>query len=263
MKKIAFIFSLLTLIFNAKSLGQTTERKTTYLDLALAGSFSSTTITNNPGKSFSAALSYNKLFSVVKSNKFKIGYSIRATYFNRSNMEVSTAPARLTAGKSSLLALLESEKLTYNIDTLLLGNTSTAAFNIGIKLNYQINKKIDLGFDIDAIGFTIGSTNDGQLIGKNGTPHSGRKFNNNTLNSQAKPTSFNLLLISDSDIGSLNSELYARYALNDKIGIRGGVSFNFVEYTTENNVNYKTSNETNNRWRYKSLLPMLAVSYKL
>jgi hypothetical protein len=64
--------------------------------------------------------------------------------------------------------------------------------------------------------------------------------------------------VSDNDLGSLNSELYARYWVNDKIGFRAGLSFQFVEYTTDKVLTFE-----NDRFRTKNLLPMLAISYKL
>ena len=73
---------------------------------------------------------------------------------------------------------------------------------------------------------------------------------------EAKPTVFNLLLVSDSDKGSLNSELYVRYKINPKISLRGGFNFQFNEYTTLRKLTFE-----NDRFRAKNLLPLLAVSY--
>jgi hypothetical protein len=78
---------------------------------------------------------------------------------------------------------------------------------------------------------------------------------NNTTQT-AKPTAFNLLLISDSDIGSLNSELYARYWINDRFAVRVGASFQFIEYKTDKNLTFE-----NDRFRHKALLPFVAITY--
>ncbi|MEN9598311.1 MAG: hypothetical protein RL596_622 [Bacteroidota bacterium] len=76
----------------------------------------------------------------------------------------------------------------------------------------------------------------------------------------AKPTGFNLLLISDNDLGSLNSELFIRYKINNKWSIRGGTSFLFNEYKTNTKVQVQNGIE-NDRFRYKSLYGLVALSY--
>jgi hypothetical protein len=77
----------------------------------------------------------------------------------------------------------------------------------------------------------------------------------------AKPTSLNLLLVSDNDKGSLNSELFARYLIGEKWGIKGGVQFLFSEYTTDTEL--QQFPEPNDRFRNKSLMFSAGVSYKL
>jgi hypothetical protein len=68
----------------------------------------------------------------------------------------------------------------------------------------------------------------------------------------------NALLISDNDRGSLNSELYGRYWLTDKIGLRAGASFQFTEYTTNRKLTFE-----NDRFRNKILMPFAGISVKL
>jgi len=77
----------------------------------------------------------------------------------------------------------------------------------------------------------------------------------------SKPTAFNVLLISDNDRGSLNSELYGKYYLNDTWGIKLGVQFLFTEYTTDTEV--QQFPEPNDRFRNKSLLLAFGIVCKL
>ena len=77
----------------------------------------------------------------------------------------------------------------------------------------------------------------------------------------AKPTSFNILLISDNDRGSLNSELYGKYYWNEKWGVKLAAQFLFTEYTTDTEV--QQFPEPNDRFRNKSLLIAAGISYKL
>lgn len=207
------------------------------------------------GKSFSSTFSYTKMFGVGKTNRFKAGYGLRLSSFWAKDIDTRTAPASLTSGKSSFAALV-SDDIIANIDTLNLKNIQANALNVSINLQYAISSKLEAGINIDAIGITFGAKQNGTLISK----ASKRTFTDGSAISEAKPTPFNLLLVSDSDLGSLNSEIFARYWLNENVGIRAGLSFMFSEYTSTKKVN--VANEQNDRWRYKSLLPLIAISYK-
>lgn len=242
MKKI-FVCLLVSLVA-MKSMAQGYEKSYKTADLALAA-----------GKGFSPALSYTQMFGVGKSYRFKIGYGVRLSSLFANDITTRTAPASLTSGKSSFAALV-SEDIIANIDTFSMKKVQVNALNLSINLQYALSEKLEAGINIDAIGFTFGGKQSGSLVAN----ASKRKFQDGTVVSEAKPTAFNLLLVSDSDLGSLNSEVFVRYWVNDKIGVRGGLSFLFAEYTSDKKVN--VAGEQNDRWRYKSLLPMLALSYK-
>jgi hypothetical protein len=205
------------------------------------------------GDGFSPALSYTHLYGVGSKGKFKIGWGGRLTSLFASDVRARTAPASLTSGKQSLAALF-SEDIATQIDTFRLDRVSTNALNLSINLQYSVTPKLELGFNIDAIGVTFGGKQTGTFIAKQ-SDATGKSNNGKTFS--AKPTVFNLLLVSDSDYGSLNSELYGRYWVSDKIGIRAGLSFQFAEYTTDKKLAFD-----NDRFRSKTLLPMVAVSYK-
>jgi hypothetical protein len=50
---------------------------------------------------------------------------------------------------------------------------------------------------------------------------------------RAKSTPFNVLLVSDNYIVTLNSELFIRCLLNNHFVLKGGASNIFTEYTTD------------------------------
>jgi hypothetical protein len=202
------------------------------------------------GSGFAPTLSYSQLYG----KKFKYGLGLRFTSFIAGQTDLITAPAKLTAGKESFAAFFEPKKITTQLDTLGLSNVQSNALNLNIQLQYSITSKIEVGFNIDAVGLSFGGKQTGTFIAKQ-TDAQG-KANNNKVQT-ASPTTLNLLLVSDSDIGSLNSELYGRYWLNDKFGIRAGLSFQFVEYTATQKLAFD-----NDRFRGKFLQPMIAVSYK-
>lgn len=201
------------------------------------------------GSGVSPSASFQQLYGIGKSNRFKIGWGVRLNTFFSGQQYYLTAPAKLTSGSQSIVALF-TENILSNIDTLQLTKTAVGSLNSTITLQYSF-PKLDVGFNIDAFGISFGGKQSGKFVA------SESKSLNGSLQS-AKPTSFNLLLISDSDIGSLNSELYARYWFNKRFAIRGGASFQFLEYKTERLLTFE-----NDRFRHKALLPFLAVSYSL
>jgi len=183
---------------------------------------------------------YTYAWQLGAKKKFELGVGARFTSYIGQNQYYITAPAKLTSGSTGPLVIFK-ENIAANIDTFLIQSPQVNALNVSIHLGYQINSRMAIGFNIDAIGFTMGSKRNGSYI--NGV------FGQQE---QAKPTAFNLLLISDNDLGTLNSELFLKYKLRETWGVKGGLQFLFTEYTTETEVQQLP--EPNNRFRDKSLL---------
>ncbi len=202
------------------------------------------------GNFTTTALSVSRLHGIGRQNRFRIGYGLRFTSAFGNNTTYRTAPARLTSGKHSIFALF-SEDLVQNIDTLKFPSTQINSLNISIHLEYALSRKVAAGFNIDGIGFSFGSLRNSTFTSKG----PGRAALTGS-GQQARPTAFNLLLISDSDIGSLNSEAYVRYTVAPKLSLRAGVNFQFNEYQTKKKLIFD-----NDRYRTKNLMPMLAVAY--
>ena len=184
-----------------------------------------------------------------KSKKFAVGVGARFTSYFGANQYYITAPAKLTSGSTGPLVIFKGN-IEENIDTFLIQSPQVNSINLLINLRYKFNEKFTIGFNIDAIGFSFGGSKKGNYI-------------NGTLGSMenAKPTSFNILLISDNDRGSLNSELYGKYYWNEKWGVKLAAQFLFTEYTTDTEV--QQFPEPNDRFRNKSLLIAAGISYKL
>ena len=195
----------------------------------------------------SAALSWVKFHPITKKMRFKLGYGLRFTSQTGKNLYYTTAPAILTS-KQTGPQVLFSEIFYENIDTVFVSKAQNNALNLSINLQYSLNEKLEFGFNIDALGVTFGAA-------ATGTYSAYQSPLNNTIQS-ARPTPFNLLLVSDNDIGTLNSELYIRYWMNQKWALRAGASFLFTEYTTDNKLSLN-----NDRWRNKSLMGMFAVTF--
>ncbi len=197
----------------------------------------------------SLSLSFNVDKYLGKKGQWVIGFGGRFTSYLGKNQYYVTAPAKLTSGSTGP-GVIFKENIEANMDTFLVKNPQVNSINLLLTIGYNFSDRLMVRFNIDAIGFSFGKSTTGNYInGSQGSIES------------SQPTSFNLLLISDNDKGSLNSEFFARYLLNEKWGIKGGAQFLFTEYTTDTEV--QQFPEPNDRFRNKSLLFMAGVSYKL
>jgi long-subunit fatty acid transport protein len=182
----------------------------------------------------SASIDYFHLWRLGKSKKIEVGFGSRFTSYFGSSQYYSSAPASLAVDES-------------NSDSLLLQSPQVNALNIAINIGYRISSKFGIGFNIDALGFSFGGRQNGFYINANlGQAAS------------AKPTAFNALLVGNNDRGSLNSEFYVRYFINEKLAIKLAYQYLFTEYTTETEVQQLP--EANDRFRNKASLLSLGVT---
>jgi len=195
------------------------------------------------------AVSFNLDKNLGKKHRIVAGLGARFTSYLGKNQYYITAPAELTSGDTGP-GVIFKENIDANIDTFLIKTAQVNSLNLLVTLGYNVSTKLLLRFNIDLIGFSFGKSANGNYInGSQGAME------------PSDPTPFNLLLVSDNDKGSLNSEFFARYLLKDKWGVKGGVQFHFTEYTTDTEVQQQPA--PNDRFRNKSLMFMLGVSFKL
>lgn len=185
---------------------------------------------------FSTALSWSHLHRLGNKQRFHIGYGIRYTGIFGSNRSYTTAPAHLISGGE------------VNLDTLSIPAVQIHAINAAIHIQYAFSPKWEVGFNIDVAGLSLGASQQGRLQAlSRGLPVS---------EEETRPTSPNLLLVGNNDIGNLNSEFYLRYWLSPRWAIRGGFTYIFTEYTTTRKVV-----PDNDRFRAKLQQPFLAISF--
>jgi len=224
--KLVYTLFLLTIIVFSANAQEATKKKTEQLaDFTLGFSNAQTTI----------GVAYYKNWNLGKKQKFFIGTGLRFSNAMGKSKIFTSAPASLASNDA-------------NIDSLLGANTSTYALNAIINLGYHFSPKFDLGFNIDMIGFSFG-------------PSSNHLFRSNGLQTltTAKPTGMNILLVGNNDRGTLNSEFYLRYKINNKLGIKLMVQHFFTELTTTNKV--QTLPVQNDRFRNISDLFGFGVAY--
>ncbi len=189
---------------------------------------------------FMPSLSFNNMTR----GQFKVGLGFRLTSFFAKNKTYITAPAILTSGKTGP-SVFFADQVTENIDTIVFQRPKGISLNVAVLLEYSFNKNWAAGFNIDVLGVTFGGQTGGNY----------EDLKQQGVN--ARPTKLNALLISDNDIGSLNSELYAKYFLNDDpYYLKAGASFYFNEQKT-----LQKQRLDNSRFRYKSLAPVIGAGY--
>ena len=199
----------------------------------------------------SGAFSYIYNWKIGKRKKWEAGFGARFTSYFGNNLYFKTAPAKLTSGKTGP-GVLFADDIKPNIDSVLFPKAQVNALNLSLNFGYNFTKRFSLGFNIDAIGFSFGKKQSGIYYGNNfatGVPVT------------ARPTGFNLLLISDNDKGSLNSELFAKYKCNDNWGIKLAFEFLFAEYTTNTQVQTTPGGDKNDRFRKKMSGGGIGITY--
>jgi hypothetical protein len=174
------------------------------------------------------------LWGLGKSKKFSLGLGLRQSTHLGSKLEYTTAPAKFTTKEE-------------NLDTLELKNSSVSSFNLALDFRYRLLKKLSIGFNIDAFGFSFGPEQKGHMASE------GDHFM-----PKAKPTPLNVLLVDVNDIGSLNSEFYLLFHASEKLSVKGGMSYLFTEYTTDKKY---IEGIDNDRYRNKSMGGMIGIQY--
>lgn len=195
------------------------------------------------------AVGFNHNWFLGKQGKIFVGVGGRFTGYIGRNKYYVTAPAKLTSNGTGPLVIFK-ENIVANMDTFLIMKPNVYALNAMVNLGYKFTPNLHVGFNIDAFGFSFGGSRRGNYI--NG--RQGQMTN-------SKVTSFNALLVSDNDLGTLNSELYGRYDITDRWSLRAGLQFLFTEYTTDTKV--QQSPEPNDRFRKKSLMFMVGTTFRL
>jgi len=235
----SIVILIFSIFFIPAAIAQQNTSKSNSLDVGFAFGSSQGTLVG----------AYIHNWNLGEKQKIQIGVGGRITGYLGANQYYTTAPAKITSGKSGP-GVFFTENIEANIDTFLIASPQVFAINAMINLGYKVTKKITLGFNIDAIGFSFGGEKRGNYI-------NGAQGQNVT----SKPTAFNLLLVSDNDLGSLNSEFYGTYLLTEKLALKAGFQFLFTEYTTD--IQVQQFPEPNDRFRNKSSMFMAGVSFNL
>jgi hypothetical protein len=190
----------------------------------------------------SASMAVGRNWEFGKSKRFAVGTGLRFNAYFGKNQFYITAPAKLTSGSTGPLVIFK-ENIAANIDSFRILSPQVNSLNLFINLRYRISSKISAGFNIDALGFSFGTRKTGTYI---------NRTEGKIVSEHGRPTIFNVLLISDNDRGTLSSELYLTYSINERWSAKLAANFLFTEYTTE--AQLQQNPEPNDRFRNKSLM---------
>lgn len=200
----------------------------------------------------SGALSYVYNWRIGKKRKIEAGLGLRLTSVAGTKLTYTTAsPARLTRSFTTPFLIFFAGQKTENWDTLTVQRLFVNALNVTINLGYNFTPKISAGFNIDLIGASLGQKSS-SVFQSNGST---------STDAASKPTAFNLLLTGDHDHGSLNSEFFLKYQINDKWGVRAIYQFLFSEYTAGSVRQTAADGTVIDRFRNKANNFGLGVSY--
>lgn len=184
-----------------------------------------------------------------KKRKLKIGYGVRVTTYIGINRNFITAPAKLTSGFTGPLVAF-SDNITENIDTIFISRPQTNSINLFFCVQYTILKRWDLGINLDLIGVSFGAKKISQYSSTQNA--SGEYF----VAQDAYPTGFNVFLTSDNSLGSLTSEAYLRFWINNQWSVKAAFVYAYSEYTTVNKLRLE-----NDRYRNKMMMGSIGVTY--
>ena len=200
---------------------------------------------------FAASAAYVRNWKFGKRKRLEAGFGARFTSYFGNNQYYTTAPAILTSGKRGPGVFFASN-IVPNIDSVLFPKSQVNSLNITLNLGYNITKRIYAGLNVDLIGLSFGKKQNGFYYANNSAA---------VVPVTAKPTTFNLFLVSDNDKGALNSEFFAKYKLNDSWSVKVAFQFLFAEYTTSTQVQTTPGGDKNDRFRNKMSGAAVGVTY--
>jgi hypothetical protein len=210
------IFSFLCVLLFAKALYAQQSKQTNAINR-----FADITATIGQSQGSMAASVVNN-WKTGDKKKFELGLGLRLTSYFGTKKDYITAPAKLSRSTTFPFAIVFAGQEIQNWDTLTVQRPFTQSLNITADIGYNFTSKLYGGVNIDLIGLTLGR-NSSAIFTSDGVT---------VTETNSKPSSFNLLLTGDNDLGTLNSEFFIKYKLNNKWSAKVVYQFLFNEYKT-------------------------------
>ncbi|WP_461137753.1 hypothetical protein [Spirosoma pomorum] len=210
---------------------------------------------------YNPSIAYYQLINIRESKIFSLGWTARLGAFYGDNIDFYTAPPRLTREKSGLGALW-SPLVDQNIDRVRFDYMTATSLNFGIRGRIKLSW-IELGASADLLGLTLGKSRTGIYQSAAGRfskdPTITIPFSGTNALQNGSPATGNLRLLGDNDQGSLSTEVFARFYINQRVAIKAGYQWQ----TTEMRMANRDVIADNNRFRNRTGMPYLAVTLPL
>lgn len=185
---------------------------------------------------FIGGIGYWQDWGVLKNKALRLGYGVRFTSFSGSDGNHASAPPEFWNDETMRDSVFVSSPQMSNI-----------ALYVGA--SYVIADRFELGFNIDALGYTFGGDKD--------AVHTSISDGVET-ETVVNPGSVTALLLGPNDIGMVRSDFFVGYKFNENWKATVGFGPLFTEYRTETELQ-----EGNTRYRGTYGMILLGVVYSL
>lgn len=211
-------------------------------------------------KTIAPSITYYQLLNVGPKKMFSFGWTARFGTFYGNDLDYTTAPARLTRGKTGLDAI-NAPIIVANLDTLRFKKASLTSLNFGVRaqVNFGI---VEIGASADILGIAF-SRNRRALYGST-TGQFTQTVNNvlDTLSLQgasvlAGASRLNGRLLGDNNAGTLATEVFLRVKISQRVSAKAGYQWVITEMVS-NTVNIVDNNA---RFRNKMGMPYIGVTF--
>lgn len=215
---------------------------------------------------YNPSFAYYQLINLGEHKLFSLGWTARFGAFYGDNINYYTALARLTREKTGLGAL-SAPLIVSNIDTVRYDYVTNTSLNVGIRAQVNLGR-VEIGASADLLGIAFGKSRIGRYISSNGQfrLHKASGADSTTAYFQgantfqsSRPSTFNLRLLGDNDMGTLATEVYARVRVSQRMGVKLGYQW----LTTEMTMSNRDVVADNNRFRNRSGMAYLAVTFPI
>lgn len=215
---------------------------------------------------YNPSIAYYQLINLGNRKLFSLGWTMRLGAFYGDNLNFYTAPARLTRDKTGFEAL-SAPLVERSIDTVRYDYVTMTSLNVGIRAQVNLGR-LTLGASADLLGLTIGRWRTGRyrsstglytIQGTTGRDSTNVTFQGDRAFQRSYPTRVNMRLLGDNDRGSLSTEVYARYNVSQRLGVKLGYQWLTSEMTMQN----RDIIADNNRFRHRSGLAYLALTFPI
>jgi len=175
------------------------------------------------------------------SDRLFLDLGVRASAFQASNIEYSTADAEL-------------RKDDKNKDLLLVESSLHGSISLFFNAEYGITDRLRVGISFDVLGYSFGPEIEGSFKPGSEAITQGQIEQDGV---SAKPLEKNVFLFGNPIEGSLNTQLFARFVPANRFSIYGGISYNHSQYNTLQAFGVNDHSE----FRFQAVLPFVGLAF--